>query len=223
MTRSFFFVLIPFALFNLTAFAQTRATYKRKGFTLLFESQDPAFNPKEREKLVSVFFDVYPRLASEYNPRTSRKVTFVIDTAYDGVAATASSRVVFSDKYLKINFLDIDVVTHEVMHIVQDYGNSDGPVWLTEGIADYARNNFGVFNSEAGWSLPEYRSGQHYTDSYRVTARFLIWLESHVKPGLVKILDSQLRGHTYSDSSWKQLTGKSVDELWLSYSHTPAI
>jgi len=60
------------------------------------------------------------------------------------------------------------------MHIVQDYGQSTGPGWLTEGIADYARYKFGVNNPAAKWALPAYKSTQKYTDAYRVTARFLV-------------------------------------------------
>ena len=109
------------------------------------------------------------------------------------------------------------------MHIVQDYGESVGPGWLTEGIADYARYKFGVNNLAAKWALPEYKPTQNYDNAYRITARFLAWMEVKVKPGIVKTLDAQLRRHTYTDRSWKQLTGKSADELWKAYSHNPAI
>jgi len=118
---------------------------------------------------------------------------------------------------------DIDVVTHEVMHIVQEYGYSAGPVWLTEGIADYARAKFGVDNAGANWTLPEYKASQSYTNSYRVTARFFIWIEKNVKPGFVKDVDAQLRKHTYTENTWKGETGKTLDELWADYSANPAI
>jgi hypothetical protein len=44
-----------------------------------------------------------------------------------------------------------------------------------------------------------------------------------VKPGIVKTLDSQMRAHTFTDNTFKQLTGKTVDELWKSYTENPAI
>jgi hypothetical protein len=106
------------------------------------------------------------------------------------------------------------------MHIVQDYGDSSGPGWLTEGIADYARYKFGVNNAAAKWEL-KYKPGQKYTDAYRVTARFLVWMEEKVKPGIVKDLDSQMRKHTFTDNTWQQLTGKTVDQLWAEYTANP--
>ena len=147
----------------------------------------------------------------------------VIDTAYNGVAATDNGKVTISNKWLHKRPEDIDVVTHEVMHIVQDYGDSNGPGWLTEGIADYARYKFGVNNDAAKWSLGDLKPTQNYTDAYRVTARFLVWMEEKVKPGIVKQLDSQMRKHTFTDATWQQLTGKSVDDLWKSYTQNPVI
>jgi hypothetical protein len=147
----------------------------------------------------------------------------VIDTAYKGVAETDSGKVTISARWMHLHPEDIDVITHEVMHIVQDYGQSDAPGWLTEGIADYARYKFGVNNEAANWSLPAYKATQSYTNAYRVTARFLLWVEEKVKPGVVKEMDNQLRKHTYTDNSWKVLTGKTVDELWKAYSENPAV
>ena len=84
-------------------------------------------------------------------------MTFIIDPNYNGVAGTSNGRVVFSAKYMTAHPGDIDIVTHETMHIVQSYGNRSGmPGWLTEGIADYIRYAYGVDNKGAGWSLPKF-------------------------------------------------------------------
>jgi hypothetical protein len=204
--------------------AQSSEVFNKKGYKLTFESQDATFSTELKDKLVETFYEVYPKLAKEYNKKTSKTVTFVIDTAYDGVAATDNGRVVFSTKYMKSHPKDIDVVTHEVMHIVQNYGhNNNGPGWLTEGIADYARFKFGVDNAGAKWTLPAYKSTQSYENSYRVTARFLVWVEKNIKPNLVKELDEQLREHTFTDDSWKKETGKTLDELWAAYGANPVI
>ncbi|AYL94548.1 basic secretory protein-like protein [Mucilaginibacter celer] len=216
-------ITILFALLISGLFAAAQDVYKQKGYEVTFISKDPSFSPALKDRLIKTFFEVYPKLAKEYNKKTSKKVTFVIDTAYDGVAATGNDTVVFSAKYMAKYPGDIDVVTHEVMHIVQAYGNSDGPGWLTEGIADYARNKFGVDNAGAKWALPAFKSTQNYDNAYRVTARFLVWIEKNVKPGLVKTLDKQLRDHTFTNDSWKNLTGKTVDELWAAYAANPTI
>ena len=190
---------------------------KKKGYTLTFDSNYPELDPTLKKNLVKTFFKVYPKLAKEYNKNTSKEVKFFVDTAYKGVAATGAGRVVFSASYMQKHPQDIDVVTHEVMHIVQNYGRSGGPGWLTEGIADYARYKFGVDNEGAKWSLPAYKTSQSYTNSYRITARFLNWLETTNYKDIVKNLDSQLRAHTFSTETWKELTGKSLDELWSDY------
>jgi hypothetical protein len=204
--------------------AQSAEVFNKKGYKLTFENQDAAFSPELKTKLVETFYEVYPKLAKEYNKKTAKSVTFVIDTAYNGVAATDNGRVVFSSKYMTKHPHDIDVVTHEVMHIVQDYGHdNNGPGWLTEGIADYARYKFGVDNAGVKWTLPAFKPTQSYENSYRITARFLVWIEKGIKADLVKDLDKQLREHTFTNDSWKKETGKTLDELWTAYAANPAI
>jgi hypothetical protein len=205
------------------ASAQQTKVYHQKKYTLTFINYDATLDTALQQRLVNTFYTVYPELAKTYNSNTAAAVTFVIDTAYKGVAETDNGKVTISSRWMHLHPEDIDVVTHEVMHIVQDYGNSNGPGWLTEGIADYARNKFGVNNAAAKWTLPAYKPTQNYDNAYRITARFLVWIEEKVKPGIVKELDSRLRKHTYTDDTWKQLTGKTVDELWKSYAENPVI
>lgn len=218
------FLLIAFFTLAFSSIkAQDSTSYHQKGYSLTFINGVSTFDPALKKRLIETFYTVYPKLAKAYNKETAKQVTFVIDSTYDGVAATSGTRVVFSYKYMMAHPADIDVVTHEVMHIVQAYGNSDGPVWLTEGIADYVRSQFGVNNPGAHWTLPDYKAGQNYTNSYRITARFFTWLEKKVKPGIIKNIDQELRSHTYTNDSWKKLTGKTLDELWNSYTENPAI
>lgn len=210
-------------VFAMGAKAQKTTVYQQKGYKLTFVNYDATFDTLEQQRMVKTFFTVYPELAKTYNHKTLRSVTMVIDTAYDGVAATANGKVTVSNKWMHKHPEDIDVVTHEVMHIVQDYGDSNGPGWLTEGIADYARYKFGVNNAAANWKLPDYKPTQNYDNAYRITARFLAWMEENVKPGIVKALDKQMRDHTFTDNTWKSMTGKTVDELWKDYTANPAV
>jgi len=217
---------ILIALVLTTAYAaraQQIAVLKRDGYKLIFFNQDKTLDTVLRTRMINTFFKVYPELATEYNPRTPKEVMITIDTAYKGVAETDKGHVKISSAWMHKHPEDIDVITHEVMHIVQDYGDSVGPGWLTEGIADYARNKFGVNNAAANWSLPAYKPTQNYDNAYRITARFLLWIEEKVKPGMVRTLDFQLRTHSYTNNSWQQLTGKTVDELWKQYIGNPTI
>ena len=202
---------------------QSNDTTVRKGDTLIFINKQPGFDSTVKQQLIQTFFTVYPKEAKLYNRNTLRKVIFVVDPAYKGVAATNNGLVRFNPEWFVKHPKDIDVVTHEVMHIVQAYHGNHAPGWLTEGIADYVRATLGVDNEGAGWTLPAYLPKQNYTDAYRVTARFLIWAEKNHDKKLVQQLDAALRNGTYQPEIWKKLTGQSVDELWKEYANNPAI
>ncbi len=198
-------------------------TLKKKGFTLIWINKDENFNSETKKQLIDTYFINYPKLAKAYNKKTRKEVTFVIDPSYDGVAATAGGIVRYSPAWLTKNPHDIDVVTHEVMHIVQAYPNGSGPWWITEGIADYVRFKYGVANEAGNWKLPEFNDTQKYTDSYRVTARFFHWIELNKKKNFIKKLDQVMREKTYSDEFWVKQTGKTIDELWSEYAANPVI
>jgi hypothetical protein len=217
------FLILLVVAFALNASTQLVTTYKKNGYTLNFTNTDATLDSALQQRMIKTFFEVYPKLEKEYNKKADKTVYMILDTTYKGVAATGNAHVRISPKWMHQHPEDIDVITHEVMHIVQNYGNSVGPGWLTEGIADYARNQFGVNNSAAKWALGEYKAGQNYTNSYRITARFLLWIETHQKKGTVKELDKQMRDHTYTDAIWAAQTGKTLDELWKVYVANPTI
>ena len=202
--------------------ATVRDTITRGGYTLLIVNNEPDFNPQTRQRLIDAFFTVYPEEANRFNKNTLKQVTFFIDPTYKGVAETGNGVARYSPAWLKDHPEDIDVVTHEVMHIVQDYRH-DGPGWLTEGIADYVRYVYGINNLKSIWTLPDYRPGQHYTDAYRVTARFLLWVEKNKDPHIVDQLDAALRDGHYQANLWVKLTGGTVDQLWQQYAASPSL
>ncbi|RBL89071.1 basic secretory protein-like protein [Chitinophaga flava] len=206
-----------------TPLAATTDSITRSDYTLVFINQAPAFSSQVKERMINTFFTVYPVLANAYNTNTQKTVIFVIDVSYNGVAATSGGRVVYNPEWFRQHPGDIDVVTHEVMHIVQAYPGGAGPGWLTEGIADYVRYRYGVDNAGAGWALPDYTPSQRYDNSYRITARFLIWLEKHVYDKLVKELDESMRNKTYSPGIWQAKTGKTLEQLWNDYAANPAL
>lgn len=198
------------------------STYNEKGVELVFANDDPGLDARLKERMAQTFFAVYPQMADAFNKEAPRKVRFAVETHYNGVAATSGDTIHFSANYLRQHPLDIDVITHEAMHVVQQY-RRNAPGWLTEGIADYARYKYGVDNAGGGWSLPDYQASQHYDNSYRITARFLAWLEKNGQPGIVAKLDQVLRAGTYTPDTWTQLTGKSVETLWQDYGSHPTL
>jgi hypothetical protein len=214
-------------IFLLSVPMMTRAgvvgdTITHGDYTLIVVNNAPDFSPETRQRLIDAFFIVYPEEATRFNKNTLRQVTFFIDPTYTGVAETGNGVSRFNPKWLKDHPEDIDVVTHEVMHIVQDYRH-DGPGWLTEGIADYVRYVYGVNNLKSNWKLPPYRPNQSYTNAYRVTARFLLWIEKNKDQHIVDQMDAAMRDGTYTDSLWTKLAGSTVDGLWQQYANSPAL
>jgi hypothetical protein len=206
----------------------------RGPYTLIFINNDTTFEAEGQDvkkRMIETFYKVYTAEAKDFNPNTSKRVVFWIDRNYTGVAATGGNLVRFKPAWMLKKPTDIDVVTHEVMHIVQAYnGGAQGVGWLTEGIADYVRAVYGVDNEGAKWYLPKAVgirpdpknptadiNAKGYEKSYRITAKFLLWAEKNVKAGLVVNLDGKLRSHTYTADGWKDYTGKTLDELWADY------
>jgi len=63
------------------------------GYTLIWINKDKDFSPALKKRLVAAYFTNYPKLAKKYNSKTIKKVSFVIDPDYKGVAATAGGIV----------------------------------------------------------------------------------------------------------------------------------
>jgi len=203
--------------------AVTVDTLKKDKFTLVFINKDAGFSEDVKNRLIDVFFTNYPKEVKLYNKNATKKVVFIIDPEYTGVAAAGGGIVRFNPEWFKKNPGDVDVVTHEVMHLVQNYPNGAGPGWITEGIADYVRFTLGVDNEGANWTLTEFDQKQSYKNAYRITARFFYWIEKNVKKGSVKKLDNAMRTKTYTESFWKDNIGKDLDELWADYEKNPEI
>jgi hypothetical protein len=206
----------------LPAITKAQEVTTQGDYTVVYTCNAPGFDSAVHHALIRTFFEVYPKQVKRFNKNAAKKVYFAIDTAYDGVAATSGDRIVFNPKWFDKHAKDVDVVTHETMHVIQSYPGYD-PGWLVEGIADYVRYVYGVDNPGANWSLPAFKPEQSYKNAYRVTARFLVWAEKNKNKDLVDKLDSALRKNNYKATMWKDLTGKTLDELWAEYAANPVI
>lgn len=198
-------------------------TITKGKYTLVFINKDTALDTTVKARLIDAFFKVYPKEAKTYNRHTAKNVIFIVDPAYDGVAATGGNLVRFNPDWFHKHPEDIDVVTHEVMHIIQSYPDDAGPGWITEGIADYVRYDFGVDNEGAKWRLPEYSAKQNFDNSYRITARFFAWIQKNYNKKFVQKLDNAMRTKTYTDDFCKKNTGKTFSQLWEEYGKNPSL
>jgi len=199
------------------------------------------------ELLIYTFNKVYPGICDFFNNGEIRNVIFETDsecgspaliTVFNTVTITVTDddtgKIISEEKRFeiiennKIKFnphdkifqqqpMDIDFITHELVHVAQDYKLESCPQWVCEGLADYGREKFGLNNKKGGWSLPKYKKYQKYTDGYRVTAAFFIWLEENIVANFVKDLNNTIKTGKYTDNYFAEKTGKPVDELWQMY------
>jgi len=61
-----------------------------------------------------------------------------------------------------------------------------------------------------------------YKDAYKTTAIFLEWIEKTPRgAGLVVKLNAALRKGAYREDLFKDITGKTLDELWVEFRANP--
>lgn len=166
-------------------------------------------------QMATLFYESYPKLIERFdNPArpAARQIRLVFEKGLKVPAYCNGREVHVSVEWLTRHPEDIGMLTHELTHAVQAYPRME-PSWLTEGIADYTRLVMGP-KVQPGWALPaRLTEKQSYRDSYRVTARFLQWLdEKH--PGTVDKLHRLMQEGQFKLEAFQTLTGKTADELW---------
>lgn len=198
--------------------------YQQHEFVLTVEDRvgDPNLN-ETIQQFVDTYFEVYPRIVERFSAEGKIETSVILRIEnFDGVAYANGNVITVNAEWIRSNPQDIALLTHELTHVAQGYPRYDEEtVWLTEGIADYSRYLFGP--NDESWSLPEVSEGQHYTDSYRVAARFLLWLEKHQRDTIVDDLHRRLQAGTYSPDDFAHFTGKTLDQLWDEYVQNPEL
>jgi len=213
---------------NETNFIDTRH-YSSNGYNLTIKNTDFKINAAVRHRLTELYFQIYPRLVNRFNRNAPRSINVFIDgqNKYPFWGLAVDNKMIINAYRLRnpSSFPRYyDIFLHELAHLVQQYTtkNLADVKWLGEALADYVRYKYGGSNVGAGWPLPDYTKTQSYNDSYKVTARFLIWLEYKYNSSIIDQLDKGLRDVTYKqNSTWKELTGRSVEQLWLDYTENP--
>jgi Peptidase of plants and bacteria len=193
--------------------AQPGKKAAKKSFTVTIAGEIDAKLTPIAGKFVTEFYDCYPRLVERFeNPKKPAPRDIKITFAHiEPPAYCTGSEIKVSVDWLHKHPDDVGVITHELTHSVQGYPRGV-PGWFTEGMAEYARHVFGP--KDDGWSLPRrLNDKQSYKDSYRVTGRFLVWLEEK-HPGVVDKLHRKAQDREFDVADFRTFTGSSVDELW---------
>lgn len=170
------------------------------------------------EKAKEICEEWYPKLAQElrsdgFKPRTTGKIVFVKAARYP--AATSGDTITVNAEYLRKHMDDYGMMVHELAHVVQAYPRNKGEVgWLTEGIADYVR--FWMYEPKTRQAKIDVKKAS-YKDSYRTSAAFLGWLVGKYDKEIVTKLNAKMRKGGCDLTVFKDLTGKSVDDLWKEF------
>ncbi len=154
----------------------------------------------------------YPRLNDElksegYKP--ARVIYMSLKANYNGVAATSGNRITGSVKFFKDHPDDVGAMVHETVHVIQHYRGRGNPGWLVEGLDDYIR----FFKYEPGKIGPINARRARYNASYRTTAAFLAYVTDKYNKELISKLNTAMREGKYKEEIFKELTGKTVQEL----------
>lgn len=186
-----------------------------KGFTLTVSGDiEPDFAPTVG-RLTALYYQSYPKLVARFeDPKkpAPRHIRLVLERDMKVPAYCSGDKITASVEWLRKHPDDIGLLTHELTHAVQAYPSSR-PGWLTEGIADYARQLYGP-ETQPGWSLPtRLTKKQSYRDSYRVTARFLVWLDAR-HPGVVDKVHRRMQAKEFAVGDFQTFAGESLDALW---------
>ncbi len=172
-----------------------------------------------RARINEIFEKAFPKIWEYYHGGAICDVTVEVTKIGSNPAYTAGRKVTIDYEYANSNIADADFFTHELVHVAQlsDVGTYEAPTWLTEGIADFGRNKFGLYNAESGWKLWPPGETDYYTDSYTTTASFLNWIEKNKKTGFVKEINAIIQSNTFTLDTFEELAGADVDSLWDQY------
>ncbi|MCJ1319081.1 hypothetical protein MMC15_004414 [Xylographa vitiligo] len=108
------------------------------------------------------------------------------------------------------------VIVHEMVHCWQWNALGTAPGGLIEGIADFVRLRDAL--GPPHWKKV---SGGEWDAGYQHTAYFLEWMDARFGEGNVIRINEALRDKRYDEKHfWRQLFGKSVQDLWSEYSRT---
>ncbi|KAJ3503053.1 hypothetical protein NLJ89_g8606 [Agrocybe chaxingu] len=172
-----------------------------------------------REAVMATFNQLY---TLKNVPRNVKTITLVL-RSMGGVAHTTGGvshkEIHYSLEYVKEK-ADIacneimGVLVHEVVHCYQHTARGTCPGGLIEGIADYVRLRDG--RAPAHWRQS---SNGCWDAGYDTTGYFLDWIESTHESGTIPKLNARMKSCKYNEEAlFKEVTCKSVDDLWSQYS-----
>ena len=186
-----------------------------RGFVDISQAPDLAVWAATAERQMEESWDDTAALlyTDKFLPPNAVNVVYTTGPDVTGVAATGGGVMTVNSAWCRAHPDDTGLTVHETSHVIQAYSAYD-PVWLVEGIADYAR--WVKFEPEHFHPRINVKKAT-YHDSYQTTATFLGWCELHYDSRLVTKLSQDVRFGTYKTALFQRYTGKDVDTLWSEF------
>lgn len=175
---------------------------------------------KPRVKEMSqLYFTQWPKIVTAIDAPIGRIPTHLFLSFRENMghpAHVAGTSMVIEGNHLRRNPEDtLGVFTHELTHFVQSYPDGS-PGWFSEGTADYIR--YKAFpHSKWAKRVSAHTDKSKPLGAYWNSTAFLLWIEKEHKPGAVAIVSRLCKEGKYTDTIWKKLTGKSLEELTKEY------
>lgn len=213
----------------------TITTTAEGGYEIVFDvTETPDLKEWVDTKLKPVCAEWYPKIVAmlpSEGYEAPKKFAVTFRSGLRVPAMAAGNRVACSAEWMRrnLNGEAAGAVVHELVHVVQQYGrrrNEGGgaaaaadapprprvrnPGWLVEGLADYIR--WFLYEEQSQRPRPNAQRA-NYNDSYRTTGHFLNHLTEKYDKDIVKKLNAAMRDGKYNDELWKEITGKTVEEL----------
>ncbi len=202
----------PLAIRELSVVSEPPVTIFRYPVEITVDASDAPEMKEWVEKTARICEHAYPMINEELKSdgfKPPHQVKMTLKKSYRGVAATSGDRITGSVSYFQRHRDDIGAMVHETVHVVQHYRGRGNPGWLVEGVSDYIR----FFKFEPGKLGRINPERARYDGSYRVTAAFLAYLTEKYDKQIVRKLNQMMREGHYREEIFKELTGKTVQEL----------
>lgn len=203
--------------------APTTEIFTRTGSPYSFKliNKSEKFTNTTKTAMVDLFFDVYPMMVAYINPDAQKELLVTIDPAYNGAAYASEGGIVISADFINDKAINIDVITHEATHIIQNYKKA--PHFMQEGLPDFVRHMIKTRSAETTWTIGAYSPQHRLHNGYTPASRFLIWVDNRIEKGIVLDADKACRAGTYTPKFWWDRTGRSIELLWDLYAKDPVL
>ncbi|OAB39102.1 hypothetical protein PMSD_03995 [Paenibacillus macquariensis subsp. defensor] len=169
--------------------------------------------------IVSTLYDNPKKISN--NPK--KIIIEILDEPGIAWADSANAKLGVSSRYLKDYYESsknpnstpfreelIGMLYHELTHVYQFNGNGSFPGYMSEGLADGVRLEYGYHDRYSAGP------GGNWDGSYSTTGNFLLWIIEHKqKPRFLRdITASQVN---WTPEAFKSITGEDVNSLWDQY------